>query len=78
MEGELTADEVIKEAADVANFAMMIADNARRINAPEKEKTPNYCMECESDTHQSEHCHVCGNKHVIPGINEQEGDGNDA
>ena len=37
MEGELTADEVIKEAADVANFAMMIADNARRINAPEKE-----------------------------------------
>jgi len=36
MEGELTADEVIKEAADVANFAMMIADNARRINAPEK------------------------------------------
>jgi hypothetical protein len=37
MEGELTADEVIKEAADVANFAMMIADNARRINAPKKE-----------------------------------------
>ncbi|GIQ61511.1 hypothetical protein PACILC2_00790 [Paenibacillus cisolokensis] len=30
--------KIISEAADVANFAMMIADNARRINAPEKEE----------------------------------------
>lgn len=33
-----TFEMVIYEAADVANFAMMIADIARRINAPETEK----------------------------------------
>lgn len=28
--GRLSNEDVIREAADVANFAMMIADNARR------------------------------------------------
>ena len=32
-------ERIIREAADVANFAMMIADIARRINAPEKVET---------------------------------------
>ncbi|GIQ63546.1 hypothetical protein PACILC2_21140 [Paenibacillus cisolokensis] len=35
---EIDYNKIIREAADVANFAMMIADNARRINAPEKEE----------------------------------------
>ena len=34
---EIDYNKIIREAADVANFAMMIADNARRINAPEGE-----------------------------------------
>ena len=54
-----------------------VAKEALSTTEPTGAERVSLCMECDSETHQTEHCHVCGSKHIIPGINAPEGDGND-
>jgi hypothetical protein len=46
------------------------------MNAAKVERVKiNYCIECDSNTSNNDFCSVCGSKHIIPGINAPEKEG---